>query len=108
MWRDLEEDAIRIGLSLDYFWKLTPKQFTKHIRVFNQQEKQRVQEIDTLNHILANYIGFAINEPKKYPKKPYLFEQPKKELRKMSADEMEMQAYKNSILLGGVINGDTR
>ena len=52
MWRNEEENAIRIGLSLDYFWSLTPKQYTKHIRVFNEQEKNRVQEQDKLNHIL--------------------------------------------------------
>ena len=30
LWRDWEEDAIRIGLTLDYFWSLNVKQFQKH------------------------------------------------------------------------------
>lgn len=103
MWRNEEENAIRIGLSLDYFWSLTPKQYTKHIRVFNEQEKNRVQEQDKLNHILASYIGFAIKDPKHFPKNPVLSETQSKTLKVMTDDEMERQARLNTIKKGGVI-----
>lgn len=38
--------------------------------------KDRVQQDmkmhDNLNHILGNYMAFAVNDPKSYPKKPLL------------------------------------
>ena len=107
MWRGLEEDAIRIGLDLHYFWSLNVKQFMKHIKVYNQKEKERIQEIDSLNHVLGKYIGWAINDPKHYPKKPYS-DKSTEPLRKMSIDEMEKQARINTMRMGGVINGNGR
>ena len=67
----MEEDAIRIGLDLHYFWSLNPKQWSKYVKVFNEKEKQRLKEVDTLNHILGKYIGFAVNDPKHYPSRPF-------------------------------------
>lgn len=101
LWRDWEEDAIRIGLTLDYFWLLNVKQFQKHIRIFNEKEKERIEEKDRLNHILANYIGFAVNDPKHFPKEPYLG---KKKTVLMDDNEMERMARINTLKQGGVIN----
>lgn len=101
MWRDMEEDAIRIGLDLHYFWSLNPKQWAKYVKVFNETETQRLKEIDTFNHILGKYIAYAVNDPKHYPKKP--FTDNSTELKPMTDEEMENQARKNTILMGGVI-----
>lgn len=46
MWRDMEEDAIFIGLDLHYFWSLNPKEWAKHVKVFNEKEKQRLKEVE--------------------------------------------------------------
>lgn len=101
MWRDMEEDAIRIGLDLHYYWSLNPKQWEKYIRVFKEKEKNRLKEVDTLNYLLGKYIGFAVNDPKHYPKKP--FTENDTELKPMTDEEMEKQARRNTIKMGGVI-----
>lgn len=88
---------------MNYFWTLTPKQFQKHIKVFNTKEKQRAEEIDIFNHILGQYISYAFNDPAKYPKKPFLM-QKKTEKKVMTAEEMERQARINTIKMGGKIN----
>lgn len=98
----MEEDAIRIGLDLHYFWSLDVKQYTKHIRAYNQKQKERIKEIDGLNHILGKYIAYAFNDPKHYPNKP--FTEKDTELEPMTDEEMEKQARRNTIKMGGVIN----
>lgn len=102
MWRDMEEDAIKIGLDLHYFWSLNPKQWTKHLKVFNEKELERLKEIDTLNYLLGKYVGWAVNDPKHYPKNP--FSEKNTDLEPMSDEDMERQARRNTIRMGGVIN----
>ena len=102
MWRDMEEDAILIGLDLDYYWRLTPKQYAKHIKVFNEKEQQRFKERDLLNFMLGKYIVYAFNDPKHYPSKP--FAEKTAQLETMTDEEMEKQARRNTIKMGGVIN----
>ena len=102
MWRGMEEDAIRIGLDLHYFWSLNPKQWDKHVKIFEEKEMQRLREVDTMNYILGKYIAFAVNDPKHYPTKPYTDKNT--ELKPMSDEEMEKQARRNTIKMGGVIN----
>ncbi len=102
MWRELEEDAIMIGLDLHYFWSLDVRQYIKHVKVFNEKQKQKYREKDGLNHILGQYIAFAFNDPKNYPSKPYSNDDT--ELKPMSDEEMEKQGRRNTIKMGGVIN----
>lgn len=102
MWRDLEEDAIFIGLDLHYFWSLDVKQYLKHVRAYNKKQKQKFKDMDALNHLLGQYVGIAFNNPKKYPSKPYT--QKEDDLKPMTDDEMERQARHNTIKMGGVIN----
>lgn len=102
MWRDMEEDAIRIGLDLPYFWSLNPKQWAKHIKVYGEKEEQRLKEIDTFNFILGKYVAFAVNDPRHYPSKPFTEKTPL--LEPMTDEEMERQARRNTIKMGGVIN----
>ena len=91
-----------MGLDLHYFWSLDVKQYIKHVRVYNQKQKERIKEMDGLNHILGQYIAYAFNDPKHYPKKP--FTEKNTELEPMSDEEMEKQARRNTIKMGGVIN----
>ena len=102
MWRDMEEDAIAIGLDLHYYWSLNPKQYAKHIEVFNKKEQLRLKEADLLNFMLGKYIAYAFNDPKKYPSKPFL--ENDTDLKPMTDEEMEKQARRNTIKMGGVIN----
>ncbi len=103
MWRDLETDAIKIGLDLHYFWSLNVKQFQKHVKAFNEEEKRKFEQQDALNFLLGEYVAFAFNNPKKYPKKPFLEKQKEVKLADMTVTEMERQAKINTIMMGGVI-----
>lgn len=98
----MEEDAILIGLDLHYFWSLDVKQYIKHVNVYNKKQKERIQEIDGLNHLLGKYVAYAFNDPKHYPTKP--FTERDTELKPMTDEEMEKQARRNTIKMGGVIN----
>ena len=49
---------------------MTPKEFYYNVDAHN--EKLIIQ--DSLNHMLGRYIGYAVNDPKKYPKEPFLEE----------------------------------
>lgn len=102
MWRDLEEEALRIGLDLHYFWSLNPKQWAKHVKIYVENEEKRFKEIDTFNFILGKYVAFAVNDPKRYPSKP--FTEKTTQLEPMTDEEMEKQARRNTIKMGGVIN----
>lgn len=97
----MEEDAIAIGLDLHYFWSLNPKQWAKHVKAFNEKEKQRLREKDLFNYLLGKYVAFAFNDPKKYPDKP--FTDKDTENKPMTDEEMEKQARRNTIKMGGVI-----
>lgn len=65
--------------------------------------QDHVQLTDSLNHTLGWYIGYSVNNPKKYPRKPLL--QKKKEKKWLSDDEIEARAKAMTISLGGTING---
>lgn len=98
----MEVEAIRIGLDLHYFWSLTPKQFEKHLEMFNENEKKHVTEIDMLNHLLGRYIAIAFNDPKSYPERSFL-DTSNDVMQVMTDDEMEKIGKRNTILMGGVI-----
>ena len=100
----MEEEAILLGLDLHYFWRLTPKQFVKHIEAYSKKEKNRVIEIDMLNHLLGKYIAIAFNDPKHYPKQSFLSTE--STIAEMTDDEMEKMARRNTIKMGGAINDD--
>ena len=101
MWREMESDAITIGLDLHYFWSLNPKQWAKHIEVFKKKEEQRFKEKDLFNYMLGKYVAYAFNDPKRYPSKP--FTEKNTDLEPMTDEEMERQARRNTIKMGGVI-----
>lgn len=71
--------------------------------MFQEREKERIQEIDYMNYLLGKYIGYAVNDPKKYPRKPFLdkIELEQKKPRVMSSSDMERIARANTLKLGG-------
>ncbi len=90
-----------MGLDLHYFWSLNVKQYMKHVKVFNELQKDRVRQQDELNYLLGQYIIYAFNDPKKYPEKPFTHKDTTHDV--MSDEEMERQALKNTIMMGGVV-----
>lgn len=106
MWTDLEELAIEIGLTLEYFWEINPRIFNKYINVYKKKKEEEIQQIDTLNFLLGKYIAYAFNDVKHYPKKPFLEDdKPKGE---MQVSDMERNAMFNVMKLGGKINDGGR
>lgn len=87
-------------MDLNYFWELNPNQLKKYINVYEQRKKNEAREIDMLNHILGQYIGAAVNSPKKYPRKPLLFKESKP--KEMTGDEMEEIAKRLNQKFGGL------
>lgn len=63
--------------------------------------------MDLNNYNLGKYIAYAVNDPKKYPRKPFLndlkLEKKKVGEDVMSGDEMERMMKLNTRLLGGKI-----
>lgn len=48
----------------------------REIKVCFEGHKEKIEEEmklkDSLNHLLGKYIAIGVNNPKKYPKKPFL------------------------------------
>ena len=88
---------------------MTPKQFKKALDAYTRKQKMDAVEQDALNHSLGAYIRIAFNDPKKYPKKPFLdkiLEDEKNERdenHQMTSTEMERVMRANTIKLGGKI-----
>lgn len=107
--------AIRVGLGLKDYWEISPKQFEKYIDVYIEKEKERLKEEDFISFNLGKYIAYGVNEPKKYPNKPFLEDKIKlkaeevNETKVMSIEEMKEVMRKNTLILGGTIkkNGKT-
>lgn len=97
-WRHHEITALEIGLDLNYYWELTPKQFQKHVTAYHTRRKENEKRTDQLNYLLGAYVGSAVNNGKHYPKEPFLSQ---KKRRAMTPEEMEEQAIRNTIKLGG-------
>ena len=103
MWRDHEEDAFYIGLSMEEYWNMNRRQFDKCVKVFNKKIEEDLKKSDAMNHALGRYIAFAFHDPKHYPEKPFSNHETVKD--KMTDEEMEMQARKITMALGGKVNG---
>lgn len=107
MWRDLEVDALVMGLSLDEFWHLTPVKFKKYNKAYELKMKNEMQKQDHLNNLLGIYLTYAFHSPNKYPK-PFLanvFEEENKE--ETEEEKIIRIARKNTLMLGGVIKNDS-
>lgn len=103
MWRDHEEDALYIGLSMDEYWNMNRRQYEKCIKVFNRKVEEELKKTDAMNHALGRYIAFAFHDPKKYPEKPFSYHEEQQE--EMTDDDMERRAREITMALGGKVNG---
>jgi hypothetical protein len=93
-----------IGLSHDEYWDMLPVDYRKYLELYENREKQRSRETDALNWILGRYIAYAFNDPKKYPKKPYLYEEEKTQPgRVMTSEEMDRRIRAWNRALGGSV-----
>ena len=95
-----------MGLSLDQYWDLTPKQWKKVLDAFSKRERDLVKQTDFSNFLLGKYVAYAFNDPKKYPKKPFLDKigdekDERNESAMMNNSEMERIIRANNIKLKG-------
>lgn len=91
------------GWQMEKYWEITPKEFLKYLEVYKNMEENRAREMDYNNFNLGKYVNLAINNPKNYPKKPFLWEEEEKS-KEMTEEEMDWMMRKNTIKLGGKIN----
>ncbi|CAM3608170.1 hypothetical protein ERUR111494_02580 [Erysipelothrix urinaevulpis] len=91
-----------MGLNLDYYWSLNPKQFQKHYDAYNSQVRERVEYDDFINHMLGRYVMIAVHDPENYPEEPFTSLKTKVE-EKMTDERMEKIARRNTLLMGGEI-----
>jgi len=82
---------------------MTPRVFKKYLKVYVRKEEERAKEMDSNNFNLGKYIAYAVNDPKKYPRRPFLDKRTEVEDKMMSAEEMERMARLNTVKLGGTI-----
>ena len=92
-----------IGLNHDEYWDILPVDYQKYLNLYEQRERGKSKEIDALNWILGSYISYAFNNPKKYPDKPYLYEEDTKGSKVMTSKEMDQVMKRNTLRLGGTI-----
>lgn len=59
-----------MGLTIEQWWELTPREARKHFNAYERRIQSQVQIMDTTNHVLGRYIGIAVNNPKHYPSSP--------------------------------------
>lgn len=83
---------------------MTPKIYNLYREEYLKTEKAKFRQADYLNHVLGSYISIGVNEPKKYPKQPQLAENNIGDLPEMTDEQMERQARRNTIRMGGTIN----
>jgi hypothetical protein len=77
--------------------------------VYITKEEERAREMDMNNWNLGKYIAYSYNDPKKYPKKPFLHKEQKESIgRIMSNEEMDRMMKYNTIKLGGKIHGRSK
>ncbi|MCL2860388.1 MAG: hypothetical protein FWF46_07565 [Oscillospiraceae bacterium] len=99
-WRELEEEALYIGLDIFDFWRLTPNQFKKYQQAFVRKVNDDQKREDMLNYILGQYIAYGVNSPKNYPYQPFLTEE-KISVKEMTDEEMEEKAMRIMNILRG-------
>lgn len=98
--------SIDWGMEMERYWETTPKEYSQYVEVYTKLEERRAQEMDYDNFNLGKYIAFAVNDPKKYPKKPFLWEEDERK-KVMTENEMDWMMRKNTIKMGGIINDTT-
>lgn len=81
---------------------MQPVRFEKYLNAFKKEKEMLAEEMDTGNYNLGKYLMLAYHKPKSYPSKPFL---QKVKLRPMTPQEMEEVMKKNTVILGGTING---
>lgn len=79
---------------------MTPKTYKKYLDVYVKKEENRAREMDYNNFNLGKYIAYAVNDPKKYPREPFLTQREEVE---MTGEDMERMARRNTIKLNGII-----
>lgn len=78
---------------------MTPKLLQKYTKAYTR----RLQDIDRLNHGLGQYVAMGVNNPKKYPKEPFMQDKKQSELKDMSDTQMQEEAKRIAIMFGGEI-----
>jgi hypothetical protein len=91
------------GLRMERYWETTPSEFKKYLEAYKKIVENKAREMDYSNFNLGKYLMLAYNDPKKYPKKPFLWKDERTNTI-MTEEEMDRMMRRNTISLGGEIN----
>jgi hypothetical protein len=72
---------------------LTPREARKYFDAYKIKKEREFQMTDTTNYILGKYISLAVNDPKKYPKKPASLDKSDEQGQMTEADEAQINAF---------------
>lgn len=89
-----------MGLQYEYFWAINPRIYEKYREAYVEKTRRELRQHDMLNHLLGRYISYGVNDPKRYPKQPFLAEA---KTRPMTDEEMEAAAKRMTIRMGGTV-----
>jgi non-canonical (house-cleaning) NTP pyrophosphatase len=84
---------------------LTIGQFFDCIKGYENRFEKSRRQTDFLNHILGSYISVAVNNPKGYPKHPFLEKGHSGAMRRMTDEEMALMAKRNAAQWKELENG---
>ncbi len=73
----------------------------KKLEAYELNKKHELKSQDMMNYMLGKYISYAVNSPKKYPKKPFLENSFEEKKGPMTVEEMERVIKRNNRILGG-------
>lgn len=89
--------AVECGVDSSRYWNMTPREISAAITAYNNREAKlyslKTETYDTLLWIAGKYNSYAVNNPKKYPDKPYLSDN--KQVNK-PMDDASMEAWARS------------
>lgn len=89
-------------MEINYYWELTPRQYTRYIKAYKKKVVEDIKRLDMLNFALAKYIAIAVNNPKKYPQKPFSYI----EKQRKNSNFLEVIKRLNKLNNGEVKNAD--
>lgn len=90
------ETAIRMGVSINEFNEMTPKEFTLYIKVYNEKRKEKDKD-----NITNAYLGAAWQRAKKLPNLKRLFDQEQQPKKQMTPEQMLKKVMELNKAFGG-------
>lgn len=71
IYQGIIENAFDAGIADAWaFWDMTPAEISGRLKAHEAQQKHLLEGQDMLAWLVGAYVGTAVNNPKRYPRKP--------------------------------------